>query len=132
MERTQRTRRTTKNTKISTNNTKYNTKNTTLCPLWSFVFFVTLFSIKTYSQQTEKIYLSGTGSDKTKQWEFMCTGGMNANKWTTIPVPSCWELQGFGKYYYGFAKDSVRGKEKGFYKYSFDAPVIWKNKVINI
>src|SRR5436190_15962594 len=85
-----------------------------------------------YSQQTEKVYLSGTGSDHTVNWEFFCTGGMNANRWTTIPVPSCWELQGFGKYDYGFAKDSVRGKEQGFYKYNFNAPLSWKNKNINI
>ncbi len=84
------------------------------------------------AQQTEKIYLSGTGSDNTKPWQFMCSGGMNANKWTTIAVPGCWELQGFGKYDYGFAKDSVRGKEQGLYKYNFDAPVSWKGKVINI
>lgn len=88
--------------------------------------------ITAFAQQTEKVYLSGTGSDNTKQWEFMCTGGMNANKWTTIAVPSCWELQGFGKYDYGFAKDSVRGKEKGLYKYTFNVPAAWKNKVVNI
>jgi hypothetical protein len=88
--------------------------------------------ITAFAQQTEKVYLSGTGSDDTKQWQFMCTGGMNANKWTTIAVPSCWELQGFGKYDYGFAKDSVRGKEKGLYKHTFDVPVSWKGKVINI
>jgi hypothetical protein len=45
------------------------------------------------AQQTERVYLSGTGNKDAKQWEFMCTGGMNANKWTTIAVPSCWELQ---------------------------------------
>ncbi|MBP6023501.1 glycoside hydrolase family 2 protein [Ferruginibacter sp.] len=84
------------------------------------------------AQQTEKVYLSGTGSNDTKQWEFMCTGGMNANKWTTIAVPSCWELQGFGKYDYGFAKDSIRGKEIGLYKYSFDVPASWKNKTVKI
>src|SRR4026208_1956904 len=115
-----------------TKNTKYNTKNTMLYPLWYFVFVVLLFSNKASSQLTEKIYLSGTGNDKTVNWEFMCTGGMNANKWTTIPVPSCWELQGFGKYDYGFAKDSIRGKEKGFYKYSFNVPASWKGKVIKI
>lgn len=95
-------------------------------------FHFSLFNFDLFSQQTEKVYLSGTGSDNTKQWEFMCTGGMNANKWTTIPVPSCWELQGFGKYDYGFAKDSVRGKEKGLYKYSFNAPAAWKSKRINL
>ncbi len=88
--------------------------------------------ITAFAQQTEKVYLSGTGNDNTKQWEFMCTGGMNANKWTTIAVPSCWELQGFGKYDYGFAKDSVRGKEKGLYKHTFNVPAAWKNKVVNI
>ncbi len=113
-------------------NSKICTKNTTSCPSWFFVSFVFLISTPAISQQTEKVYLSGTGSDNTKNWEFMCTGGMNANKWTTIPVPSCWELQGFGKYDYGFAKDSVRGKEKGLYKYSFNAPPDWKGKVINI
>ncbi len=95
----------------------------------SVVLFAPLFS---YSQKTEKIYLSGTGSDQTVQWDFFCTGGMNANKWTKIAVPSCWELQGFGKYDYGFAKDSVRGKEKGLYKHRFAAPANWKGKVINI
>jgi Glycosyl hydrolases family 2, TIM barrel domain/Glycosyl hydrolases family 2, sugar binding domain/Glycosyl hydrolases family 2/Domain of unknown function (DUF4981)/Beta galactosidase small chain len=95
-------------------------------------FYFLLFTFDLFSQQTEKVYLSGTGSDNTRQWEFMCTGGMNANKWTTIAVPSCWELQGFGKYDYGFAKDSVRGKEKGLYKHRFNAPASWKGKVINI
>jgi beta-galactosidase/beta-glucuronidase len=84
------------------------------------------------AQQTGKIYLSGTGPADAKQWQFMCTGGMNANKWTTIAVPSCWELQGFGKYDYGFAKDSVRGKEQGLYKHEFLAPSAWKGKTVNI
>lgn len=91
-----------------------------------------LFSTHLLAQTTEKIYLSGTGSDNTKQWDFFCTGGMNANKWTKIAVPSCWELQGFGKYDYGFAKDSVRGKEKGLYKHRFNVPSTWKGKTINI
>ncbi len=101
-----------------------------LCALcFSVVLLAPLFS---YSQQTEKVYLSGTGSDQTVQWDFFCTGGMNANKWTKIAVPSCWELQGFGKYDYGFAKDSVRGKEKGLYKHRFSVPANWKGKAINL
>lgn len=95
-------------------------------------FYFLLFTFDLFSQQTEKVYLSGTGPADAKQWEFFCTGGMNANKWTTIGVPSCWELQGFGKYDYGFAKDSVLGKEKGLYKHRFNAPLSWKGKVINI
>jgi hypothetical protein len=97
-----------------------------------FLIHFSLFAAHLSAQQTEKVYLSGTGSNDTKQWDFFCTGGMNANKWTKIAVPSCWELQGFGKYDYGFAKDSVRGKEKGLYKYSFSAPASWKSKKINL
>ncbi len=116
----------------STKSTKSCAKDTTLCSLWFAVFFVFLYANKLFSQQTEKLYLSGTGNDHTVNWQFFCTAGMNSGKWTTIPVPSCWELQGFGKYDYGFAKDSVRGKEKGLYKYSFNVPASWKNKVIKI
>src|SRR5688500_14585021 len=93
---------------------------------------MSLHNTKVYSKQTEKIYLSGTGNDNTKNWEFFCTTGMNSGKWTTIPVPSNWELQGFGKYDYGFAKDSVRGKESGLYKHTFTLPAGFRNKKINI
>lgn len=96
---------------------------------FSFLLFAFVLSS---AQQTEKIYLSGTGSNDGVMWQFFCTGGMNANKWSSIAVTSCWELQGFGKYDYGFAKDTVRGKEQGLYKYNFDAPLAWKNKKINI
>jgi hypothetical protein len=87
---------------------------------------------KSFAQETQKIYLSGTGADNTVNWEFFCTAGINSNKWTTIPVPSCWELQGFGKYDYGFAKDSIRGKEKGLYKHRFNVPSSWKGKTVKI
>jgi hypothetical protein len=120
------------NQRSYTKDAKVFTKFTKLCSLRFFVFFVLLSPIGSKSQLTEKVYLSGTGSDQTVQWDFFCTGGMNANKWTKIAVPSCWELQGFGKYDYGFAKDSVRGKEKGLYKHRFNAPANWKGKVINI
>ncbi|TDH27454.1 glycoside hydrolase family 2 [Segetibacter sp. 3557_3] len=84
------------------------------------------------AQKTQIQYLSGTGEDNTVQWDFYCTDGRNSGKWTTIPVPSNWELQGFGKYDYGFAKDSVRGKEKGMYKHRFTVPAAWKGKTVNI
>lgn len=84
------------------------------------------------AQETQKVYLSGTGSDHTVNWQFYCTAGMNSGKWTTIPVPSNWELQGFGKYNYGLDKDTIRGKESGMYKYNFNVPAVWKGKTINI
>ncbi|HXD78487.1 MAG TPA: glycoside hydrolase family 2 TIM barrel-domain containing protein [Puia sp.] len=86
----------------------------------------------TWAQQTEKLFLSGTGSDHTVQWKFYCTAGRNSGRWTTIPVPSNWELQGFGKYNYGLDKDSVRGREEGLYKYRFEVPAGWKGKTVNI
>lgn len=84
------------------------------------------------AQQTEKLYLSGTGNDHTVNWEFFCTEGANSGKWTTIPVPSNWELQGFGKYNYGFNKETNKGKEQGLYQYRFNVPADWKSKIIRI
>lgn len=96
-----------------------------------FLCLTTLFcSLK--AQQTEKLYLSGTGNDNTVNWDFFCTAGANSGKWTTIPVPSNWELQGFGKYNYGFNKEENKGKEQGLYKYKFKVPSAWKNKEINV
>ena len=57
------------------------------------------------AEPTQIHYLSGTGSDDTVEWEFYCTKGRNSGQWTTIPVPSNWELQGFGVYNYGQDKD---------------------------
>lgn len=83
-------------------------------------------------QETEVLFLSGTGSDNTVNWQFFCTEGRNSGKWNTIPVPSNWELQGSGKYNYGHDKDSLRGKEKGLYQYHFVCPDHWKDKIIRI
>ncbi|RRB02445.1 glycoside hydrolase family 2 TIM barrel-domain containing protein [Larkinella rosea] len=94
--------------------------------------FLLLMAQLVTAQSTEKRYLSGTGNDQTVNWQFFCTAGRNSGKWTTIPVPSNWELQGFGKYNYGFAKDSARGKEQGLYKHDFQAPASWKGKRINL
>jgi hypothetical protein len=91
-----------------------------------------LLSGEAWCQVTQREYLSGTGSDHTVNWQFFCTEGRNSGKWTTIPVPSNWELQGFGKFNYGLDKDSVRGHEKGLYKYSFQVPASWKGRVVEI
>ncbi|WP_316800582.1 glycoside hydrolase family 2 protein [Pedobacter frigidisoli] len=99
-----------------------------------FIFFFCLLIMfdALKAQQTEKLYLSGTGNDQTVNWEFFCTEGANSGKWTTIPVPSNWELQGFGKYNYGFNKEANKGKEQGLYKYRFKVPGDWKSKIIRI
>ena len=71
----------------------------------------------------------------TLDWEFFCTDGRNSGAWTTIPVPSNWELQGFGTYNYGHDwrdKNKKLGKEHGLYRYEFEVPVRWRGKTINI
>ncbi len=86
---------------------------------------------------TERVYLSGKGSDDTVEWDFFCTDGQNSGKWTKIGVPSCWEQQGFGSYnygiyFYGKETDPAIPKEQGKYKYEFDVPKAWENKNIQI
>ncbi|TKG94052.1 glycoside hydrolase family 2 [Puteibacter caeruleilacunae] len=83
-----------------------------------------------YAQQTQKQYLSGTGHDNRVDWEFFCSEGQNSGKWTTIPVPSCWETEGFGNYNYG--SDKNPHKEYGQYKYQFNVPKGWKSQSIEI
>ncbi|MDF1570551.1 MAG: glycoside hydrolase family 2 TIM barrel-domain containing protein [Bacteroidales bacterium] len=87
------------------------------------------------AQQTEVVYLSGTGYDDTREWDFYCSAGMNSGKWSKINVPSHWEQEGFGEYTYG-RWYKQRGKspsdETGHYKTTFEAPKFWKNKTINL
>jgi hypothetical protein len=102
------------------------------CSYLFLIAFQLLAYNRVSAQKTQIQYLSGTGNDQTVKWNFFCTAGMKSGKWTQIPVPSNWELQGFGKYDYGFSKDSLRGKEQGLYKYTFKVPANWKGKTINI
>ncbi len=83
-----------------------------------------------FSQETEIIYLSGQDSKSTVDWEFKVSKGSQANIWTTIPVPSNWELQGFGAYNYGH--DDNKSNEIGFYKYHFNVSKRHSNKKITI
>ena len=76
----------------------------------------------------ERIYLSGTGLDDTKTWEFRCTSGQNSGAWRKIQVPCNWELQGFGDYTYGrwyVHKGATPSDERGTYRYRFDVPKSW-------
>lgn len=100
-------------------------------------FNLTAQTKKQSETETGIQYLSGTGSDNTVDWEFYCTDGRNSGKWTTIPVPSCWELQGFGTYQYGmpfYGKENPAGiaKEQGKYKYKFKLPKEWEGRIVRI
>lgn len=98
---------------------------------FQLILLCCFFSLSSYAQQTIIKYLSGTGKDHTVNWDFYCTGGRNSGRWTTIPVPSCWELQGFGAYNYGNGKEA-HSDEAGQYRYQFKADREWKNKQVFI
>lgn len=108
--------------------------------LWRILMVINWFLLQAgalYAQQTEIRYLSGTDKDHTVRWEFFCTKGMNSDKWTTIPVPSNWELQGFGAYNYGHdekekGNTKKKSNEQGLYKHRFIADKAWANKQIEI
>lgn len=91
--------------------------------------------------ETHRLYLSGTGCDDMRQWQFRCTdpqhAGRNLDRWTTIGVPSCWELQGFGTYQYGmrfYGKPRPEGiaSERGEYRYDFTLPQEWAGRQIEL
>jgi len=75
------------------------------------------------AQLTERLCLSGADKDHTVPWDFMVTGGRRAGAWSTIPVPSNWEFQGFGSYKYG--GPAPRPSEQGRYRRRFDVPRAW-------
>lgn len=102
---------------------------------FSVIILVLLFSTNLFAQHTEIKFLSGTDAANTVDWDFYCTDGRNSGEWTKIPVPSNWELQGFGTYNYGHDwknKDIKLGLEHGLYKHEFEVPSSWKGKTINI
>ena len=87
------------------------------------------------AQQTQTLYLSGTGLDNTVTWQFRCSDGANSGRWTTIQVPSQWELQGFGQYNYGYGGGGpgrMPLNEYGEYRYNFKVPAAWRGRNVRI
>lgn len=91
---------------------------------------IIIISAQINAQQTILQYLSGKDKDHTVKWDFMVNKGRNAGKWSTIPVPSCWETQGFGTYNY--SSDRNNPGEVGMYKYNFKVSPLHKGKKIFI
>ncbi len=83
------------------------------------------------AQETIRQYLSGIDGEHTVPWDFYCSEGRNSGVWTNIAVPSCWELQGFGKFRYGH-EDKNYTPIRGDYRRSFKAPDDWRNKRVFI
>lgn len=97
------------------------------------LFFVVLcWSGVALSQTTEVKYLSGKGKDDAVLWDFKVSEGAKSGQWDKLPVPSNWELHGFGTYNYGFDKKERKGKEVGSYKRSFKVDKSWKDKEVHL
>ena len=85
------------------------------------------------AQQTQTIYLSGTGLNDTRTWDFRCSAGLRSGKWDKIEVPSQWELQGYGEYNYGRGFGPAKPlNEYGEYRHRFKVPASWKGKDVKI
>ncbi len=82
---------------------------------------------------TQIAYLSGTDKDHRVNWEFYLNGGRHSGAWSTIPVPSNWEMEGFGTYRYfnDWEKDPVPDTT-GQYRYRFAVPAGWRGQQIEI
>lgn len=106
----------------------------------SALLFFLITILRVSAVQTEIVYLSGKGSDDAQTWEFFCTAGRNSGVWTTIPVPSCWEVQGFGTYDYGveflpsarLPKRPPPPEEQGLYRREFTVPTEWRGQAVRI
>ncbi len=105
--------------------------NTTLLPLLFFTCFILGCTFESIAQPTEIQHLSGIDKDHTIEWGFHIDRGMNSGKWTTIPVPSNWETEGFGVYNYGRGKQP-ESNETGTYRHKFTVPASWKDKSVHI
>ena len=102
-----------------------------ILPVLLFVAALGLSSSAEAACVTERCYLSGMDKDSEVMWDFMCTSGRNSGRWTRIKVPSCWETQGFGNYYYGW-EEPFGSDETGYYRHRFKADGSWRGSHFDI
>lgn len=96
---------------------------------WLGILFALLLggSLPVFAQPTELQYLSGHGKDDAVPWNFFCTSGAQSGYWTNLPVPSNWELHGFGTLNY--YRDLTNAyNERGLYQHDFSVPAEWSGK----
>ncbi len=99
-----------------------------MTPCRAFLFLCVFWPACLLAAATTQLqYLSGTGSDDTVDWEFKVSGGRRAGEWTTIPVPSNWEMQGFGTHRYSSDwRDNAAPDHTGWYRHRFTVPSAWR------
>ncbi len=79
---------------------------------------------------TERQYLSGRGPADAVPWDFTVSAGRRAGEAAKIPVPSHWELHGFGSYHYG--QQPNKSAEHGLYRTRFAVPAAWKDRRVRL
>jgi hypothetical protein len=85
------------------------------------------------AEPTQVQYLSGTDKDHRVEWDFHVNGGRNSGEWRKIPVPSNWEMEGFGTYrYYSDWQKDPAPDSTGIYRHQFPVPASWRGKQIEI
>ncbi|HEY1661621.1 MAG TPA: glycoside hydrolase family 2 TIM barrel-domain containing protein [Verrucomicrobiae bacterium] len=93
------------------------------------LFLLLVFPASMDGQQTGIQFLSGHGKDDAVPWNFFCTSGAQSGHWTHLPVPSNWELHGFGTLSYH--RDLTNHyDERGLYEHEFSVPDGWRGKRI--
>jgi hypothetical protein len=93
-----------------------------------------------HGEPTQVLPLSGMGEkgEAPVFWDFRLDAGRGSGQWTRIEVPSCWEQQGFGAYYYGTQgrgkpdDDPVIPHETATYRREFQVPATWHGRAIFI
>ncbi len=98
-------------------------------------FFLNAIGLAQQPVKTTQIhYLSGTDKDHRVDWDFKIDKGRKSGEWTKIPVPSNWELEGFGIYTYGHEwRDLLPESDAiGQYRHNFYVPSDWSSKVVEI
>src|SRR5664279_3676442 len=91
--------------------------------------FVFAAGLTAFAQNTEVQMLSGHGKDDAVPWKFLCTSGANSGVWTNLPVPSQWDVKGFGTLNYH--KDLTNAfDERGLYEHDFSVPADWSGRRI--
>lgn len=100
---------------------------------WLLSAFLLALSSQCVAVPTQVQYLSGADKDHRVEWDFQVNGGRNSGAWKKIPVPSNWEMEGFGTYrYYNDWQKDPAPDSTGVYRHQFKVPAEWRGKRIEI
>jgi hypothetical protein len=100
---------------------------------WLLSALLLALSSQCFAGPTQVQYLSGLDKDRRVDWDFQVNGGRNAGVWKKIPVPSNWEMEGFGTYRYSNDwQNDPAPDSTGLYRHQFSIPADWRGKQIEI